>query len=149
MTLLFGRSSRGERSKTGCDQGVSLDEPYSKEIVRARLKGLAPDDRLFPVTSNQYPQWWGRAADAILGKDRQQCSPRAARHTGASRDLATGCRSLEQVQRRGRWKTPSSVQRYAKTHVWRSVEALLSEHVRERGNAILSGRAPRPRKAQE
>lgn len=149
VTLLFGRSSRGERGKTGRDQGVSLDEPYSKDIVRARLKGLAPNDRLFPVTSSQYRQWWGRAADAILGKDRQQCSPHAARHTGASCDLATGYRSFEQVQRRGRWKTPSSVQRYAKTHVWRSVGALLSDHVRERGNAILSSRAPRLRKAQE
>ena len=66
LTLLFGRSSRGERSKTGRDQGVSLDEPYSKDIVRARLEGLAPSDKLFPVTSNQYRQWWGRAADAIL-----------------------------------------------------------------------------------
>ena len=29
VTLLFGRSSRGERSKTGRDQGVSLDGPYT------------------------------------------------------------------------------------------------------------------------
>ena len=91
--LDLGRSSRGERSKPGRDQGVSLDEPYSKDIVRARLKGLAPNDKLFPITSSQCRQWWGRAADAFLGKDRQQCSPHAARHTGASRDLATGCRS--------------------------------------------------------
>ena len=149
VTLLFGRSSRGERSKTGRDQGVSLDEPYCKDVVRARLSGLAPDDRLFPITSSQYRQWWGRAADAVLGKSHVRCTPHSARHTGASRDLATGYRSFEQVQRRGRWKTPSSVQRYAKTHVWRSVEALLPEHIRQRGNEILRSRAPRPAMAQE
>eukprot|EP00959_Pyramimonas_sp_CCMP1952_P197852 4137801-Pyramimonas_sp.AAC.1 len=37
-----------------------------------------------------------------------------ARHRGASNDLFTGRISLQEVQRRGRWRQPSSVRRCEK-----------------------------------
>ena len=48
--------------------------------------------------------------------------PHTLRHSGASRDVATKAKSLEEVRRRGRWSQPKSVQRYTKTH-------LLTQHL--------------------
>ena len=149
VVLLLGRSDRGERSKTGRNQGVSLDDPYAQCVVRRRIQGLGPEDRVFPLSAANYRLWWTRACRAVLGSKATVPPPHSARHTGASRDLAEGYRSFSQVQRRGRWSVPSSVQRYAKTHVWRAVESDLPQDVRLRGNAILQRRAPRPALALE
>lgn len=148
VILHLGRSSRGSRSKTGRDQGVILEDPYATSILRRRCEGLRPSDRVFSITPSQYRYWWRLAASSVLGKS-YETSPHAARHTGASRDLASGYRTFEQVQRRGRWKVPGSVQRYARTHVWHSVEASLPTEVRARGDAILSQRERRPSRPQE
>ena len=144
----LGRSSRVSRSKTGRDQGVVLEDPYATSVLRRRCRGLSPSDKVLPVSPSQYRYWWGLAASAALGKSHQT-SPHAARHTGASRDLASGYRTFEQVQRRGRWKVPGSVQRYARTHVWHSIEAALPSEVRVRGAAILERRERRPSRPQE
>jgi integrase len=148
VILFLGRSERGDRSKTGRNQGVSLDSPYAHDVLRRRIAGLRPSDRVFPITANQYRSWWTRAAKAVL-KTSSVPPPHSARHTGASRDLAEGYRTFEQVQRRGRWSVPSSVQRYAKTHTWRAVELSVPEAVREEGNRLLNARARRPTRPQE
>ena len=140
VVLMLGRSDRGDRSKTGRDQGVSLDDPYSRGVFLRRLQGLGPDAHVFPITAAQYRLWWGKAGRAVLGGKAHVPSPHSARHTGASRDLAEGYRTFSQVQRRGRWKVPGSVQRYAKTHVWRAIECDLPHDVRTRGNDILRAR---------
>ena len=149
VVLLLGRSERGDRSKTGRDQGVSLDDPYSRGVLLRRLEGLGPDDRVFPITAAQYRLWWNKAGRAVLGSTAHVPSPHSARHTRASRDLAEGYRTFSQVQRRGRWKVPGSVQRYAKTHVWRAIESDLPHDIRARGNAILRSRPSRDCHAQE
>ena len=68
--------------------------------------------------------------------------PHSARHTGASRDLAEGHRTFDQVQRRGRWKASASVQRYAKTHMWTTLINDLPLEVRTEGDNILASRPP-------
>ena len=75
--------------------------------------------------------------------------PHSGRHTGASRDLAEGYRTFEQVQRRGRWKVPGSVQRYAKTHIWHALKLDLPAEELENGTQILATRKSRPTLAQE
>ena len=69
--------------------------------------------------------------------------PHSARHTGASRDPAQQYRSFNQIQRRGRWKTASSVQRYAKTHAFMESVLRIPQDVKNKGDDILAGRPPR------
>ena len=83
------------------------------------------------------------AAKAVLGDPNAAGSPHAARHTGASRDITEGYRTLEQVMKRGRWKALNSVHRYAKSHAWYAALAAQPSGVREHGDALLRARLPR------
>ena len=149
VVLQLGLSSRGEKSKTGWDQGITLDYPWTAERALARASACrSPDSKLFSLSSACYRSLWGKAATAILGHGHGTY-PHQARHTGASRDLAEQYRDFSQVQRRGRWKTPTSVQRYAKTHIWRSLAATLPRDVQKRGEEIREKRRKRPSKARE
>lgn len=145
MSAHFGRASRGESSKTGREQGVVFDEPHSVQILRRRIAGKKPDDRVFSISADVYRKWW-RATSRAVGVDVGP--PHTARHTGASRDLATNYRTFDQVQRRGRWKAADSVQRYARPHEWATVCAAVPEDVRLRGTVLLAARPPRPSQAR-
>ena len=141
----LGRGVRGESSKSGRDQGVVFEDPYAVAVLRRRVAKLKDGGKVFPISGNTLRDWWRRAAKALkldLGP------PHSMRHTGASRDLATGYRSFEQVQRRGRWKSMESVQRYARPHMWAAALADLPAEIRERGESILSQRQPRPSKCK-
>jgi integrase len=139
--LLLGRSKRGESVKTGRDQGVIPDEPYSIEILRRRVANQPPSAKVFPITHAQYGEWWRKAAAALKVSPGP---PHSSRHTGASRDLAEGYRDLDGIMRRGRWKALASVQRYAKTHSWLQALSSQPHHIQQEGNAILALRRPRP-----
>ena len=140
----FGQGERGERSKTGRGQGVIFKDPHVVAILSRRLEGLKPADRVFPMTFQRYGTWLRSAARGVCGADRQVGPPHSARHTGASRDLATGYRDFNQVERRGRCKADDSVQRYACPHVWLSVCSDQSVAILEQGRALLAQRASRP-----
>jgi hypothetical protein len=146
--LRFGASHRGESSKTGRDQGVRVDWPHTRCILRRRCSGKKPDQKVFQLSAAAYRKWWHRAGDAVLGPTIAG-PPHSARHTGASRDLAEQYRSFNQIQRRGRWKTASSVQRYAKTHAFMESVLRIPQAVRNKGDDILASRPPRLRKAVE
>ena len=146
VALFFGRAHRGESAKTGRNQGVRLDFPHSIDIVRQRLVLARSDQtKLFPITSATYQKWWRLAAQ----KAGSTAPPHSCRHTGPSRDLATGYRDMPQVQRRGRWSAEKSVRRYAKTHAWIAVTKAQPPHVLSRGSELLGMRAPRPKVPRE
>jgi integrase len=145
IALRFGRSSRGESVKTGRDQGVLLDEPHSKAIIRRLIKGKQAKDKVFGISAAAYRKWWHFAAEKV-GVSQP---PHTCRHTGASRDLATGYRSQAQVMRRGRWLADKSTMRYARTHAWTLACSQQPAHVVALGAAILQLRPLRPAKAQE
>ena len=146
VALFFGRAHRGESAKTGRNQGVRLDFPHSTDLVRQRVK-LAPGatSKLFPISSATYQKWWRLAAQEA----GTTAPPHSCRHTGPSRDLATGYRDMLQVQRRGRWAAEKSVRRYAKTHAWIAVTNAQPPHVTSRGSELLSMRFPRPKVPRE
>ena len=58
-------------------------------------------------------------------------------------DQATGYRTFEQVQRRGRWKAEESVQRYAKVHAWFAAVEMQPAHIKAQGEALLKRRKDR------
>ena len=98
----FGRAERGESSKTGREQGVVFECPYVIDILKRRSANLGTKDRVFPIAAATYAKWWRAALRHVLGDPSRGGPPHSARHTGASRDLSTGYRAFEQVQRRGR-----------------------------------------------
>ena len=66
----FGRAARGERSKTGREQGVIFDEPYSIEILRRRCAGQDPKTRVFKITAQHKNRWWRAAARSVRGDEK-------------------------------------------------------------------------------
>jgi len=141
--LLLGQSQRGEGCKSGRDQGVVMDEPHSVDVLRRLTAGRDNDQKVFELTADEYRRFWKKAAKEVLGDSKAAGTPHSARHTGASRDLTEGYRTLEQVMKRGRWKALNSVHRYAKPHAWYAALAALPSEVRDKGDLILEARAPR------
>jgi integrase len=139
MILQLGRSHRGESAKTGRNQGVRLDYPHSQDIVRARLKGLKNNGKVFPISAAIYRKWWWWAASRVGVLQ----PPHACRHTGASYDLASGYRTYDQVAKRGRWAADKAMQRYAQIHKWVTAVASQPQWVRHKGQKLLDTRAPR------
>eukprot|EP00972_Heterocapsa_arctica_P071514 10565376-Heterocapsa_arctica.AAC.1 len=62
--LKFGASHRGESSKTGRDQGVRVDWPHTRRLLRQRCSGKKPDQKVFQISAATYRKWWHRAGDA-------------------------------------------------------------------------------------
>ena len=141
MAVHLGRSERGESTKSGRDQGVVFEDPYAIEIMARRVKDLGKRDRVFPITTDAIRRWWNKARSEL---GLPEAPAHALRHTGPSRDLATGYRTFEQVQRRGRWKAMESVQRYARPHMWATVCGQVRQDIRQRGQSILAQRPARP-----
>ena len=117
--VVIGSQEGLSPTKTGTwDDCVLADTPSRLElscIFKYLLKQAQnPDDRLFPgLTLAAYEQAL-RVATSHLGLAALRLTPHVLRHSGPSHDLFHNIRDLPQVQQRGRWKTQSSVSRYAK-----------------------------------
>jgi hypothetical protein len=109
-----------EPSKTGeFDETVTFDRAGSSFIpvntVRLlKLKQRRKEELIFSET----PAFLKKVMEAIFKKHQLGVigppHPYRLRHGGASRDFLLKRRSLEEIQRRGRWKSFSSVRRYEK-----------------------------------
>lgn len=112
--LLLHPSSRGEISKTGSqDDAVLWDVPELKflEPVFAQLRSRRPDQPIFDFTYAQLAKRVQEAAAVLQVK----FVPYQVRHSGPSWDRLRQRRSLLEIQKRGHWRTFSSVQRYEKS----------------------------------
>ena len=61
MTLRLGVAERGERTKTGVRQGVLVDYPYTKEVLRRCIAKNSPSDMVFSTTREKYMRAWAAA----------------------------------------------------------------------------------------
>ena len=75
---------------------------------------------------------------ATLRADRARLA--ALLNTEVMRDLSLGKRSFEEVQKRGRWTSSESVQRYARPHAWHAAEARQPEPVVALGRRWMAAR---------
>ena len=143
VSFMLGVSGegRGERVKTGFNQGVVLD---SLSLAREWTKKLArtpPGSCVFPFTPlTFYKEWF--AALRALGLS-EEWPPHALRHAGASRDVEMKTRTLEEVRRRGRWKTLDSVQRYTKTFALVRARAAMPKEILAKGTELAKHRGQR------
>ncbi|CAK0906248.1 unnamed protein product, partial [Prorocentrum cordatum] len=112
VLLLFPESGTA-RSKTGSsDDSIPIDSgrmAWMHHIYRA-LRDRGSSQPLLGLTYPQFLALFRRAAHNI-GVD---AVPYQGRHSGASLDRASNRRTQEEVQKRGRWATLTSVKRYEK-----------------------------------
>ncbi|CAK0806068.1 unnamed protein product, partial [Prorocentrum cordatum] len=117
--LRLGVPERGERAKTGTRQGELIDRAHVADMLVRR----AGDD----AGAKRFP-------------------PRAARHSGPSRDAATGCRAARAIQRRGRWASEKSALRCMKARALVAARAALPPDPIERGARLMEKKGACPMK---
>ena len=102
-------------AKTGLwDESLTLSlAPWVDPFLHRLRRGRAPTDGLWPFTLSKLGTAFGSAARS-LGISHLKPTLYSNRHGGASEDLLRHRRTLEEVQRRGRWRAPTSVRRYTK-----------------------------------
>jgi hypothetical protein len=134
--VFFGLRERGESVKTGSDQGVIVDSQWVSELLREFFASRPTGGPLFSISRARV---WQQVLEACrqLGIPPPGDGLHLLRHTGAAADVYAKRRILEQVRIRGRWVSPSSVQRY--TAVARLVADFgrLPAHVAQYGAAFL------------
>ena len=135
VALLFGVRERGQKVKTGSNQGVLVRWPITRGLLRVLLQHLEPDARVIPMSQGGFRAAWWRALKAL---DLDFCGPpHNLRHTGAANYVAAGG-SLEQARRRGRWQAASSAHRYTKLHWLVRNRARLPGPVLQDGSRFLA-----------
>lgn len=110
----------GIPSKTAeFDETVMFDLPqlHFIPVQAVRLLNLRGKPQTAPIFSSTTTQL-REVMEAIAKKNGLEClgapHPYRLRHGGASHDFLHKQRSLTEIQRRGRWKSQSSVRRYEK-----------------------------------
>jgi hypothetical protein len=123
----IGRSDRGERAKTGHDQGVMVRCPLVCAWLRARVARLGPSSkrRLFSLSPQRYRELFSLALHELGLPDE---TPHIIRHTAASVLISRGA-PLKEVMLAGRWGSVQSVRRYAKPHLLGAHESTVDPSV--------------------
>ncbi len=117
--VVFGLQEHGCPTKTGLYDDCILLDSVGREDLAIVLKSLykktsRPHDLLFPgLTLSKFADAINHACDA-LDLRFLRLTPHILRHSGPSTDCFAKSRSLLEIQNRGRWQAPSSVNRYRK-----------------------------------
>ncbi|CAK0909111.1 unnamed protein product, partial [Prorocentrum cordatum] len=135
-SLLLCPEETGLRSKgKQFDEGVQLTPAGSKALgpALARLRerpALAP---LWDLDARRFGQLFKKYAEMINLRDPH---PYRVRHGSASWDIASGTRSLEEVQARLRHASATSTQRYSRAARYTAELELAPESVKAFGAAV-------------
>ena len=146
MSVSLGVVSRGEQVKSGTRQGVRVDYPKTRRILRERATNKKRGDKVFCLSEAAFLEIW-MVLFSFFGW--HYCPPHSLRHTGPTYDAYLNYRSLTQIQWRGRWTALTSVQRYTKSHVYVEQLAQLSEEQKQRGLQLLKTWGNRSEKAKQ
>ena len=120
----------GVPDKTGIfDNTLILNNPHTERWLGPHLLALAKrvtkGHHIFNFTGDQFREQFQQAGRLLDIADLQTYQ---LRHGGASEDLNSRCRSYNEVKERGRWRTDTSVRRYAKTGKIQQMLSQLSAH---------------------
>jgi len=147
---------KGVPSKTGqYDESMINDNPeyeFLNVILAQAICDRDPSSQLFP---GSYLEWADVFKQAGVAVGLQPLGPPVLyqlRHGGASHEVLMGRRTLQELKKRGRWASDSSVKRYEKGGRLNQQLALLPVTVQqasyraaasiEQGRGILFGTAP-------
>ena len=116
ITLHPAEMSRA--SKTGeYDETVVVDLVWLAELLlreRAQIHDL--DAPFLALTTRDLQRHFDQAQEALgLVKPLKRQTLHVLRHSGATADTWHRRRTIDEVQKRGRWKSPASVRRYEKS----------------------------------
>jgi len=140
VSLLLGSRDRGERAKTGFDQGVVVSRPWVAALLlrwRAQRRAQVGEaGLLWSISAGEFAELWHDVIDSLQLPDLhpQHCT----RHAGATIDLQIRRIPRETVRVRGRWISDRSVQRYTKAHPIVRLNARLTPEQLARGLAFFS-----------
>ena len=96
------------------DESLEVTLPrWTFQFLRTLVEGRSPSEKLWPFTHAELSIVF-RSCLAATGLGHLRTSLYAIRHGGASESLLRRTRSIEDIQRRGRWRARSSLQRYTK-----------------------------------
>ena len=140
--LVVAPFERGEESKAGVyDETLILDNvraPWLESTlhshVQQRLK-QGEDADLWSFSAAQYLSSWREAVNLLQIGDVAS-SPYQNRHGGASRDHLMKLRSVQAIQRRGRWAVDSSARVYDKPGRLQQVINKYSDLLQEFGEQV-------------
>eukprot|EP00435_Cladocopium_sp_Y103_P020803 s2513_g5.t1 len=124
--VIIRDQDQGKPDKTGIyDNTIHLDNPMNSGWLGPALHKLAKRNGmkrpLFSFKADDFRKQYVKAGEQIGLKGLQTYQ---LRHGGASDDLNCKARDFQAVRERGRWRTDSSVRRYAKTG---KIQKLLQE----------------------
>ena len=131
------RKAAGTRFGASCDQAEILEpgssslrrgDPFQDRGVRrdgdaGPISQSAPDNLqgderrsapLFTRTAKELKDFMTSLSAPLKLENLEELHPYRLRHGGASKDFNRQTRTLQEIQRRGRWKSFSSVRRYEK-----------------------------------
>ncbi|CAE8695937.1 unnamed protein product [Polarella glacialis] len=127
--IVLAPSEEEKPTKTGhfddCVLIGDIQHEWLGPMLELIVQGKRPEERLFPsLTLASYERLFRDA----MQKRFNNCihaTPHSVRHSGPSNDRFHKRRSLQQIQKRGRWASPKSVARYEKEAlllgIWRSI----------------------------
>ena len=133
FSVIIKDQDQGPPDKTGTfDNTLILDNPATESWLGPLLHRLAKhrgrDHHLFNFTKEDFRKEFEVAAK-LLGL--KGVVAYQLRHGGASEDLNSKVRDYQPSSKRGRWRTDSSVRRYAKTGKIQKLLQELDPHVLE------------------
>ncbi|CAK0825583.1 unnamed protein product [Prorocentrum cordatum] len=103
--------------------------------LTARVKQIKPTDKVFNTTAAKATSVW-RGIQSKFGLE--WIGPmHTLRHSGPSYDILHKRRSIQEVQRRGRWTQAKSMARYAKLHSLIVHDARLPAKIKDAGRRAL------------
>jgi len=110
----LGTGARGLSTKTGSDQGITVDAPLLCLWLACLLELLPTGSPIVLLTATLFRKFWWQVLELkgieFLGP------PHGLRHSRPSGEVYASTRSLEGIRRRGRWISLKSVQRHTKVH---------------------------------
>ncbi len=115
-SVLLHPAEAGVASKTGVfDEAMVMDNPDYLDLVQVwrRLK-REKSEMLFPFSYSRYAKVFSEAVERLDLAKIGVVHLYQLRHGGVSHEVATGRRSIESAQKRGRWACLQSMRRYGK-----------------------------------
>ena len=109
MALLLDDRQRGDKVKTGYNQGAEVSMVVTKRVMKFLLDESDAGDLLIPLTPARFRRTWASTLNELGLCDLGP--PHGIRHAGAAHFVSDGG-DLDEVR-----LSPPSVQRYTKGHV--------------------------------
>eukprot|EP00438_Fugacium_kawagutii_P002485 Skav209078 [mRNA] locus=scaffold207:207591:211020:- [translate_table: standard] len=116
VTVVVREAEGRKPDKTGVyDNSIPIDKNQlqwlGRELLTTKRNLNSVEDLLFSFTMEEYRTEFARSGKKM---NIEVLHPYQLRHGGATEDLSTRYRDHNAVKSRGRWRTDSSVRRYAK-----------------------------------